>query len=452
MKPRKRNRINDEKKETQDDGNEEDEEEGDESDNSDYEGEEDEENPSDVENKERNTNRPTKYRKYKPTEIIGKNLNDKEIRKLVRSLRKFANPLERTEMILQDMGVANLDLSTLKEIIIKLLSLLKNQYETNMRSKDKKKKGIHKRNDINTEEKEQKTQEGDPNAKLKIGKDCEIHTNIAWTEIAGLDACHRFLFNKDGNIKPDSDLVDLPFKVMKMEADKGWESSDDIELLKTCYTYGANCWDSLFLKPILEKTLNENEQIDATKSANDQKLEIIDSSLEENNSTEPDDNCLPELFKKQANQKFYKKLKNMYKQNPKLIDNRQEYLCRALKKYYDNQSGESSSKKRVRSRKKVQASKEKDDDKKAKVAKLRAKENIKPSENDEEHIRNASPSRATLKRKENNSKESNINTGKKIKKEASTAESNQIVTDEMNSKRNSCNTGWTWVNVSSHIR
>lgn len=48
---------------------------------------------------------------------------------------------------------------------------------------------------------------------------------------------------------------------------------------------------------------------------------------------------LPEIFKTETKTIFYKKLKNIYKINAKLLDNRQEYLCRALCKYYNKNSG-----------------------------------------------------------------------------------------------------------------
>lgn len=186
------------------------------------------------------------YKKWKPdkNDIIASNLSDKEIRRLVRSLRKIANPLERTEMILHDTEL-NLSIPVLNKVIVTLLGKLQNQFEQNQRCKDKKSRSKKSSRDDEKEQKE--SNPGDPNQKLKIGRDCEIHTNIAWTEISGLDAMHRLLVKKDGEIREE---IELPIKPLKMEVDSSWGNFEDVELLKVCYKYGAYCWDNLFLKPI----------------------------------------------------------------------------------------------------------------------------------------------------------------------------------------------------------
>merc|ERR1712157_388904 len=84
--------------------------------------------------KNRNKNDPN-------LDIISRNLSDKEIRRLIRSLRRYANPLERLEVISKDIAIEPtiLPYDVLKEIIVTILGKLQLQYKENMRAKDKKK-------------------------------------------------------------------------------------------------------------------------------------------------------------------------------------------------------------------------------------------------------------------------------------------------------------------------
>merc|ERR1712048_915466 len=102
-------------------------------------------------------------------------VTDKELRRLIKSLRKFATPLDRLDLIKVDSNLTHIANDKLKGHICDILSKLQQQFNDNLRLKDKRKN--KKDNDKINEEvkKEEETQaDNEVQHKIRIGTAVDV--------------------------------------------------------------------------------------------------------------------------------------------------------------------------------------------------------------------------------------------------------------------------------------
>merc|ERR1711972_1025355 len=178
-------------------------------------------------------------------------------RKLIKSLRKFANPLDRLDLIKVDSNLTHIANEKLNGHIFDILSKLKQQFNDNLRLKDKRKtdkklaskidddnedktlaeikkevsmevEGDNKVAEVEKAEDDSKVDEGDkmsepknesvdgPKFKIRFGNSVDISVNAVWNDVSNLDNLHQFLNQHKFLINPEnSEKIlekQLPFK------------------------------------------------------------------------------------------------------------------------------------------------------------------------------------------------------------------------------------------------
>ena len=283
-----------------------------------------------------------KKRNKKASQYSIKDLNAPELRRFIRSYRKFPSPIDRIDIISQDAHLEEKSQACLIEIAKKLQDLCKtaiSNYETKVKAEEQKEQPSEKNNN---NKKKLNDKERGPNIILNGVKLNAQQILEAETYFEPL----THYINKENGTKS----IEFKTKLKQTYWDCEWNEEDDKSLLIGIYDYGYGNWDWIKADP----KLNLDTKILITKMNDDCKSEETSGNVDSTATATA------------GNSKSNKNIK--LKPQSKHLRTRIDYLIKVLKnqinveKYGDNWKENSKNSSSSNKKSKKKSNKRKEDD------------------------------------------------------------------------------------------
>lgn len=283
-----------------------------------------------------------KKRNKKASQYSIKDLNAPELRRFIRSYRKFPSPIDRIDIISQDAHLEEKSQACLIEIAKKLQDLCKtaiSNYETKVKAEEQKEQPSEKNNN---NKKKLNDKERGPNIILNGVKLNAQQILEAETYFEPL----THYINKENGTKS----IEFKTKLKQTYWDCEWNEEDDKSLLIGIYDYGYGNWDWIKADP----KLNLDKKILITKMNDDCKSEETSGNVDSTATATA------------GNSKSNKNIK--LKPQSKHLRTRIDYLIKVLKnqinveKYGDNWKENSKNSSSSNKKSKKKSNKRKEDD------------------------------------------------------------------------------------------